>query len=201
MLVLTGSCNETMQTIEVTRLVPNTVGVTEANHQLNYTQESYSLAATPDISATSPSIKIQTDSSSITMDPVYFDGLVVLAQYYTLLGHRLYEESYQLLSSSQQNRYSFEEYKNFYTQDMKALEIRGIQPYDYWRAQQGLSASPIPANELRYVVFLTSFHSGAAWNEGGTPIPRNVTGFESLVLENGEWKIDEFNTSPWFSQP
>lgn len=194
-LILVGCSGNPVQTIEVTRLVPQTVEVTRIIPQPT------TVSGLGTLATAEPSIKVPADSISVLMDSSYFDGFILLTQYYTLLDHGLYEESYQLLSTSQQKRYSFEEYKSFYTHDMKALEIRGIEPYDYWLAKQGVSASQIPADKLRYVVFLTSYHNGAAWNNGGTPIPDNVTGFETLILENGEWKIDEFNTSPWLTQP
>lgn len=145
----------------------------------------------------SPLIAIQEGSSFVQMESSYFDGFIILARYYTLLDHGLYEESYPLLSSSQQKRYSFEEYTSFYSQDLQSLEITGMLPYNYWRVQQGLLAIDISPNQLRYVIFMTSYHNGTAWNDGGAPIPDNTTGFQSLILENNEWKIDEFNTSPW----
>lgn len=193
-LVLTACNSGAIQIVEVTRLVPQTIEVTRVIPQPTATQESGDLATTPEPSATSiPNIS-QVDFSFAQVYPAYFDGFVVLTQYYTLLNHRLYEESYQLLSSSQQKRYDFEGYVNFYTHDLKSIEIIRIQPYNYWCEQQGLSALPIPASELIYVVWMTAFHNGAAWNEGGTPTPDDVTGFETLVFENNEWKIDKFST-------
>ena len=98
-------------------------------------------------------------------NPNYFEGFIILTKYYTLLDHGIYEESSPLLSSSQQKRYSFEDYKKFYNKTLNALEIGGIVPYNYWRVEQGLPAVEIPENELRYVIFMTAFHNGAAWNE------------------------------------
>lgn len=185
------------QTVEVTRLVPQTIEDTRIVQQPIIKLETENTTASPESTVTSLSITVQTGSSSVQMDPAYFDGFIVLIQYYTLLDHGLYKESYQLLSSTQQKRYSFEDYTSFYTHDLKALGINSIQPYNYWRVKQGLPSMQILPDELRYVIFMTAFHNGAAWNEGGTAIPDNITGFQSLVLENNEWKIDEFNTSPW----
>jgi len=173
------------QTIEVTRLVqPPTV-----------TSEPGIATAEP----TSPSlpVSIQAISSSVQMDAAYFDGIVVLTKYFTLLGHGLYEESYQMLSASQQKRYDFEGYSSFYAESYNSLEVDVIKPYNYWLAQQGLPPQPIPENEIRYIIGMTAFHKGAAWNVGGTPTPYSSTGFVSLILENGEWKINEYNSAPW----
>jgi len=179
------------QTIEVTRLVP----LKTATHLPEIP------ASIPKPSVSSVSVILQVDTKTVQLDPAYFDGFVVLAQYYTLLDHGLYEEAYRLLSSSQQKRHSLGDYTDFYLHDLNGVKIIGIQPYDYWRAQDKMTPLPAPVNELRFVVFLTTFHKGAAWNAGGTPTPYGYTGFESLILENDEWKIDEFNTSPWITFP
>ena len=185
------------QTVEVTRIVTQIIEVTRVVQQPTTIPESGIATAVTGPTVTPPPVTVQADGLSVLIDPAYFDGLIVLTQYYTLLNHGLYEESYPLLSSSQQKIYNFKDYASFYTHDLKALEIEGIHPYNYWRAQQSFPALQIPPDELRYVIYLTVFHNGAAWNEGGTPMPDKVTGFQSLVFENNEWKIDEFNTSPW----
>jgi hypothetical protein len=148
-------------------------------------------AVTPDI------VTIQTGSASFQLDPDYFKGLIILTEYYTLLDHGLYEESYQLLSAAQQKRTSFEDYVAYHSTDTKALEIKGILPYNYDRIQKGLPARQIPPGELRYFVFVTIYHNGLTWNKGSIPMPDDKTGFQALVLENNEWKVDKFNTSPW----
>jgi hypothetical protein len=189
-----SSCQEDLPlTIEVASSVPQTIEVTRIVQQPIQPLESKVTTATAE---PAPSVTTQVCDSSVQIEPAYFDGIVVLTQYYTLLSHGLYEESYQLLSSSQQKRYGFEDYKSFYSHDLKALVIEGIQPYNHWRVYQGLPTLQIPPNKLRYVVFMTAYHNGAAWNQGGTPVPDDVTGFQTLVLENSEWKIDEFSTSP-----
>ena len=185
------------QTVVVTRIVTRIIEVTRVVQQPTTIPESGVATAATGPTVTPLPVAVQAGDLSVLIDPAYFDGIIVLTQYYTLLKQGLYEESYPLLSSSQQKIYNFKDYTSFYTSSLKALEIEGIQPYNYWRAQQGFSAWQIPPDELRYVIFMTAFHNGAAWNEGGTPMPDKVTGFQSLVFENNEWKIDEFNTSPW----
>lgn len=185
------------QTVEVTRLVPQTIEVTRIVQQPTITPEPEAATTFTEPAGTPLSVTVQEGSSSFQLDPEYFKGLVILTEYYTLLDHGLYEESYQLLSSSQQQRYSFEDYSSFYKHDLKTIKIRSILPYNFYLTQQELPARQIPPGELRYITLMTAFHYGAAWNVGGTPVPDDVTGFETLVLENGEWKIDQFNTSPW----
>jgi len=142
-------------------------------------------------------VTVQSGSFSFSLDPDYFDGLIILTEYYTLLDHGLYEESYQLLSSSQQKLYPLDTYVGFYKHDLKSIQIKGILPYNYFLLRQGVPPMQDPPNELRYFTFTTAYHNGPAWNDEGTPIPHDTTGFETLILENNEWKIDQLNTSPW----
>ncbi len=139
-------------------------------------------------------VTIQAGSTTVLLEPDYFDGVIVLARYYTLLEHGLYKEVLPMYSSSLLKR---NEGKNFEV-DIKSIELRGIQPYNYWLAQQGQPLPPIPENEIRYVVYTTVFHKAPAWNVGGTPQPDRQTTFVSLILENGEWKLYELQSSPWF---
>jgi hypothetical protein len=162
------------QTIEVTRIIP---------------QPTTTEGAIPSLS-----VSITAGSSSVQIDPAYFDGIVVLTRYYTLLEHGLYDEVLPMYSSSLSKRNGG---KNFEV-DIKSIKLSGIQPYNYWLAQQGQPLPPIPENEIRYVVYTTVIHKAPAWNVGGTPQPDRQTTFVSLILENGEWKLYELQSSPWF---
>ena len=194
--VILVACNgNIVQTVEITRLVPQTVEVTRIIPQPAATSESVTLVT--DL----PSIKIQTDSISVPLDPSYFDGFIVLTQFYTLLDHGLYEEAVSLFSSSKQNINGVEADIAYYESSMESVKIRFIIPYDYWLAKQGIEPPPSRKNEIRFVVGKTVIYKGAAWNDNGTPVPHNETRFISLVLENGQWKIDEINSSPFVSQP
>ena len=172
------------QTIEVTRIVP----------QPTFRQESGTIIVATKTAVSSPSITVQVGSASVQMDPSYFDGFIILTQYYTLLDHGLYEEVLPLYSSSLLKKSGG---KNFEA-DLKSVEIRFIHPYNFWRAQQKLPPQPIPENDLRFIVGTIVFHKSPAWNVGSTPKPDSQTRFVSLVLESGAWKINEFNSSPWF---
>lgn len=193
MVVLT-SCSSAIQTVEVTRLVPKTIEVTSPIPQSTIAPESGDLIITPDVSVTPISITIQTDSFSVPMDPVYFDGFIVLTQYYTLLDQGAYEEAVSLYSSSILGRNGFEAEVEHFEYDLEAVNISFILPLNYWLAQRGRPMPSTPENEMHFVVDTTVFHKGAAWNEGGTPKPDNQVLFITLIQENGEWKIDEMNS-------
>ena len=174
------------QTVEVTRLVqPPTV-----------TSESGTATTTAEPTSPSLPVSVQAISSSVKIDAAYFDGIVVLTKYFTLLDHGLYEEVFPMYSSSFLKRYEKYETKKIEI-NLKSVKVISIRPYNYWRVQQGLPPQPIPENEIRYIVGLTVVYDIASMNVGGTPTPYGQTRFASLVLENGEWKINEFNSSSW----
>lgn len=182
------------QTLEVTRLVPQTIEVTRIVQQPIIPTESESTTTSTESTVTPLSIAVQAGSFSVQMDPAYFDGFIVLMQYYTLLDHGLFEEVLPLYSSSLLKKSGGGNFES----DLKSVEVRSIRPYNYWRAQQGLPPQPIPENEIRYIVGTIVFHKAPAWNQGETPTPDEQTRFVSLILEDGEWKLNEFNSSPWF---
>ncbi len=190
------------QTLEITRIVPQTIEVTRIVQSPAIPPASEATPPSTEMSESSPSIIVPTGTSSVQMGPNYFDGLVVLAQYYTLLDHGFYEEAVSLYSASKQKTNGVKADIAYFESTLKAVKVKFIHPFDYWLAQQGLPLQPIPGNEIRYVVGTTVFLQGQDRNILGTPvgtrIPDNVTSFVSLVLENGEWKINEINSSPWF---
>lgn len=195
--ILSACQGEIPPTVEPTSCVPQTVEVTRIVQSPTMLPEVKVGTATAEPTVTLPAITIQAGDSSFQMEPAYFDGFVVLSQYYTLLDHGFYEEIVSLYSSSLLKRSGGGNFES----DLKSVKVRFIHPYNYWRAQQGLPPQSIPENEIRFIVGTTVFHKGAAWNMGGTPTPDDQTRFVSLVLENDEWKLDEFNSSPWFPQP
>ena len=110
----------------------------------------------------------------------YYEGIIIITQYYTFLGHGLYEEAYELLSSSRKERYPLEEYIENGKIWYKKVEILSIVP------QHSRRDSMIKRR------FIVSF---IAWGEGkmtGAAMSGEVqTGYITLVKENGEWKMDE----------
>src|SRR4030042_1514143 len=82
----------------------------------------------------------------------YYEGIIVITQYYTFLGHGLYEEAYQLLSSSAKEDYPpLEEYIENGKRWFKMVKILSIVP---------LHSSRDSMNRRRFGVQII------AWGEG-----------------------------------
>jgi hypothetical protein len=167
------------QTVEITRIVPKTVLATQIVADMtNSTLE------IPNISAT----------HRTSINPDYFDGVIVITQYYTFLGNGLYEQAYQLLSASVHEVRSLDDYIEMASHVFKAVEIDSILPYNIAVEQQGGHVTPDPSNKERFAVQIRS------WGEGNTSgsQPNGVVQdlFLGLVLEDGKWKIETFATAP-----
>ncbi|MCU0487595.1 MAG: hypothetical protein MUE67_01435 [Anaerolineales bacterium] len=173
------------------KIAPSTIATSSPSQPV--TQIVQKPAATKTV-APELSDTFQVDSSTVLLEPDYFDGVMVLTRYYTLLEHGLYKEVLPLYSSSLLKNYGG---KNIEV-DLKSVKLKGIQPYSYWLAQTGQSPQKIPENEIRFIVYITWFHNAPAWNLEGTPQPDEQTRFISLIRENGEWKLYELQSSPWF---
>lgn len=188
-LLLVACGAEAIQTVEVTRLVPQTIEVTRlvppAGIATHANQAVVTITPKPEILATADSL--------YHLDRGYYDGIVVITQYYTLLGHNLYNEAYQLLgSSAKQHSPNLEDYVSMARQSFKAVEIVTIEPCTVWLELQGGHPRPDSESEKCFAVEIR------AWGEGGMS-GSVISGelqllFLTLVLENGEWKIDSFAT-------
>lgn len=182
LLFIASACSSgNNQVAEVTRVVPQTVIVTQIIE--------------PTVASTQKPTVEASDTLKINIDPAYFDGIVVIAQYYTFLGHGLYKDAYQLLSSDAQRPRSLEEYVDNAEMYFKTVEISGIIPFDFWLAQQDKSPWQRPMNELRFVVYITAW--GVGEMSGSVPSGQPQTLFISMVNENNGWKINKFSTAPW----
>jgi len=128
------------------------------------------------------------------MDTKYFDGIIVISQYYTFLGNGLYAEAYQVLSSSAQSPQSLEDYVVYTGMAFQEVEIVAIVPYYVAVEQQGGYAQPDPEGRMRFAVQIR------AWGEGGMsgsiPNGQLQEQFLELILEDGSWKINSFATAP-----
>lgn len=184
LLTACGNGSGAIQTVEVTRLVPQTIEVTRIVRQTAIT--------TP---VTEAAI-LSTAESQPVQDSGYYDGIIVITQYYTFLGHGLYEEAYQLLGpSATSHSPSLEDYVNMAKMSFRTVEIVAIQPLYEWKKQQvDPSITPDPQNEKRFFVQIR------AWGEGemsGSVVSGTLqTLFVTVIQENGEWKIDSFATGP-----
>jgi hypothetical protein len=124
-----------------------------------------------------------------------YSGIIVVTQYYTFLGHGLYEDAYQLLSSSAQQFRSLDEYVRMAKLSFKSVEIVSILPYMVAVKNQGGQIHPDPENKKRFAVQIK------AWGEGNMSGSRENGElqdiFLELVNENGKWRIDSFATAPF----
>lgn len=138
-------------------------------------------------------LKVGDSSNAILIDPEYFEGAVVLTQFFTLLDHGLVEELPLLMSKKMYNLNQGEMDPN-----IQSVKIDYLVPYPYDMAVRDWTPAPNPENELRFSVGLTYFYKGAAWNKGGTSTPYHYVRFVALIMEDGVWKVDEINSSPWY---
>jgi len=114
----------------------------------------------------------------------YFDGVIVITQYFTFLGHGLYREAYQLLSSSQQHTVSLEEYMENGKQWYEKVEIISIVP-QYLRTDT--------MDKRRFIVTFISWGEGRLSGAGISGKEQTI--YLTLIKENGQWRIDASTTA------
>jgi len=91
------ACNlATLPVSEASRVVPQTIEVTRVIPQTVIATQFIEIARATPMEATDHSGKTPQPG----IDPAYYDGIIVITQYYTFLGHGLYEDAYLLLSST-----------------------------------------------------------------------------------------------------
>ena len=152
------------------------------------------IISVPTVTATLEPTPFSTPDSQVLLDTAYYDGILVITQYYTFLGHGLHEEAYRLLSTSEQNHTNAEDYVKNTRMAFKTVEIISIQPYYVAVIQQGGQATSDLSDRKRFVAKIR------AWGEGN--MSGSVTNgtlqtlFLALVQEEGQWKIDSFATAP-----
>ncbi len=136
---------------------------------------------------------------TVSDDVGYYEGIIVITQYYTYLDVGLYEQAYRLLSVSAQGHSRLEEYVELASHIYAVVEIHSILPYYIAIEQQGGKTEPDPINNRRFAVQIRSWGEG---NESG-PQPNGVLQdlFLGLILEDGKWKIDSFETAPFTCCP
>jgi hypothetical protein len=181
-LVFSACVIKSPQTVNVTPLVSQTAMSTDPNQSI--------ATHTP----------IKAESTKLVTQPYqesgYYDGIVVITQYYTLTGHGLYEEAYSLLSSVAPHHKSLEEYlQNSKAMQIKKIKIVTIQPlYLEVEKQGGQYGLPDPIDKKRFYVQII------AWGEGkmaGAVLSGDLQElFVTVIQENGEWKIFSSDTAP-----
>lgn len=185
--ILSACSEQSIQTVEVTRLVPQTVIATRGAPQ--------TVVVTPTRQLTRTSTLPPTLTPTVENQPTrYYDGVIVITQYYTFLGNGLYEEAYHLLSSSAQKPHSLEDYIVTKSINFHTVQIITIQPFDEWRRQQDAHFTPDPPTRPRFFVQIIATGEGGM---SGSAINGTVQDlFLTVIQENGEWKIDDFATGP-----
>lgn len=200
LLSILTSCRGISQMVKATQLPPSTIGVTS--------QVSPTVMATKTLSQT----VVETQSSPITTvfpsetvipavqtaqsdeNVAYYNGIVVIARYYTLLDQGLYEEAYKFLSPSMPHIKTLEDYVMGAKVAFKKVQILVVQPYYEWATRQGYS---VPQDSRDKKQFYTQIIAEGEGNMSGSAMNGEVqTLFITLVLEKGEWNIYSINTSP-----
>lgn len=188
--VLTACGSGAIQTVEVTRLVPQTIEVTRIISQTVIAPQAAQISAVyTQESAGDTSVVTQTE-----LDEGYYNGIVVIAQYYALFEHGLYEEAYLLLSSSRPHVTSLEEFitnsKMLKITDTKIITIR-----PYYESASQLQSHPTP-DPLSRKMFYTEIYSEGESGMAGSVTNGVHTFFITVIFENSEWKIYSINTAP-----
>ena len=185
-IVLTACGRDAIQTVDVTQLVPQTIEVTRVITQTGIVPQA-------NVTSTGKEMISATTEPQPIHDKGYYDGIVVITQYYTFLGHGLYEEAYHLLSSSEQSHHNLEDYIANADSFFQRVEIITVEPYTAWSEQHGGPAKPDTKEMKRFAVEIR------AWGEGkmsGSAVSGDLQLlFLTLVLEDGKWKINSFATA------
>jgi hypothetical protein len=178
-LVFSACNSNTSQTVRATQTVFQTETATATPRQATATR--HLKTATPIL-------------PTVSDDVGYYEGIIVITQYYTYLDVGLYEQAYRLLSVSAQRHSRLEEYVELASHIYAVVEIHSILPNYIAVEQQGGKAEPDPINKKRFAVQIRSWGEGNA--SGSQPNGALQDLFLGLILEDGKWKIDSFSTAP-----
>ena len=178
LLMVLVACNPANPSpLEVTRIVPQIVEATRLVTPMEL----------PSTSNPGPTLPFPT-ASAPNPDTAYYDGLVAITTYTTLLENGLNEKAYQMLCQDGQNN-SLEEFKR---QKVSTVHILAAQPYSDYARQAGIQ--PLPETDTRLVFHLKVYVAG----EGGMfgSVPNGIHNFRGWVVwEDGEWRVCGFGTS------
>lgn len=137
-----------------------------------------------------------TNSSEETID--YYDGVVILTQYYTFLGNDLHEKAYDLLSYNAKSHYpSLEKFLEIAQLSFHQVEILQIVPYKDWAPLFGIKHYKDSENKKQFVVIMKAWGEG---NMSGSVMNGQLQTLHiMLILEDEKWKIDDFSGSVPFN--
>jgi hypothetical protein len=185
--ILPGACSSTGQPVEVTRVVPQTVVVTQLV-QVMITPTS--LATDTRVPPTPLPAPTNTPRPTPVLDMSSQDGRVVVTQYYTLMGLHLYEQAYQMFSSKMRPPVEFKSFLNISESAYKVLKIFEVIPALEEIKRVGGNPSGNIA-DWYYVTFYAEGENGMSGSQANGIQHRYVL----LTKEKGEWKILEFGDS------
>lgn len=185
--IIASACSPTVQTIEVTRVVPQTVVVTQLTTKII----TVNITTTP-ITTNTPVPDTPTLYPTDTPEPTHVidmssqDGRIVVIQYYTLLGLHLFDQAYQLLSSDLRTNYNYTEKKflddstNFY-KIVKVLKVIPAKEEDKANLQ-------CVCDNWYYAEIYAEGENGMS----GPFVNGIQQGYFQVTRENGEWKIEKW---------
>jgi hypothetical protein len=190
LLITSSACSTTNpQTVEVTRIMPQTVKVTRLMTQIvtptSLPQEHPSASSTPG----SPT----TQETPFPRNQIYDQGIILVTQYYTFLGHGLYSEAYQLFSTAQQRHESEQEFIDTSKLYIKTIKIVTIQPVNEWITKPGSPWNPDPKYDMQFYVNTIPYGNGTMVGSAPSGIPADS--FVTIKRENNDWKIDQIDTA------
>jgi len=181
LIVITACSTSSPPKVEITRIIPQPVLVTQIIKET--------------IISTLEPIEVDGTLQPMDLDQKYFDGIIVITQFYTFLGNGLHEKAFDLFSSKEKNAQTKEDYVKMAALNFKSVQIISIVPYFYDISQRGGRVKPDPENIARFAVYIR------AWGEGNMSGSR-INGelqylFLELIKENAGWKINAFATAPF----
>lgn len=186
-LILASACSPTVQTVEVTRIVPQTVVVTQL------VQVHITVTPLPSDTPTPPT---RTPISTSTPEPTHGidlskqDGRIVIVQYYTFLDLHLYEQAYDLFSYTRKLDSPKDKYLEGEKEFSKVVKILQLYRYNDYLKQNGRDTPKVSDNWYLVQLYAEGEHEFAGAYLNGT----QPGIFIRVTLEDGIWKIDEFSS-------
>jgi hypothetical protein len=205
-LLLLGACTPVVPTVEVTRIVPQTLAVTQP---VSRSQTGASIPTSTQPAATTkpsalPSLPYEysqpgtvTPTATGTPEPTWAaimtlqDPAMVVVQYYTLLGEHLYREAYQLLSAKDRTNSADEEVVMM-AQAYQRVQVLKVVRYNDWIQQNHIHMPPAGEN----VYYVQLYVVGENMVEM-TSVDGIVETYAWAVRENGEVKIEFHGKLPY----
>jgi hypothetical protein len=170
-VLLLSACNGTpVQTVEVTRLVPQTSVVTQI------------VTETPRQTEISGNLQDQATGVS--------QAEIALIQFYTLLNYHLYQEAYQFISLSWPGGVQSYDRWVRVMETIKSVKITGLSPINEYAKRFGY---PIYEDEPGFSTLSIQVMQDLMM--GSTISSDSQHFFVKMKLENGLWKIYSFQTN------